>query len=522
MTSGTPRDDTQAEVIAFLRDPKSHGADTRHVEVIETHGALVFLAGETALKIKRAVRLAYLDFSTLAKREAVCRQEIAINKPNAPDIYRDVVAITREADGGLRIEGGGAPVEWAVRMARFDQAALFSAIADRTGIDDELAAALAEMMLGAHDVAERRSLDDAAGHMGRIIGNVDRSFETAATEVDGLAELHCRFLALAEAQLGRLGDLLRKRAGAGLVRRCHGDAHLGNIVLWNGRPQLFDAIEFDEGLATIDVLYDLAFLLMDLDRRGKRRAAHVVLDRYLAGTGRMLDLEGLATLPLFLGLRAGIRAMVAFDRARVQSTAQKPGTVQHGLETLARAVDYLSPPPPRLIAVGGFSGTGKTTLARRLAPLLPPAPGALHLRSDVMRKQLAGRRELERLSSDAYTQQASDEVYRQLGGRARLALEAGHSVVVDAVFANGAQRAAVEQIATDLGVAFDGVWLEAASDVLKARVQSRTGDASDATPDVVARQVATGAGTISWHRVAAGGRAEAVTAAAAKALSAAD
>jgi len=503
-THETP-DAAQAEVIAFLSDPASHGTGIADVDVIETHGALVFLAGDTALKIKRAVRLAYFDFSTLAKREAVCHREIEINQPNAPDIYRDVVAITRETDGRLAIDGRGKPVEWAIRMMRFDQDALLSTIADCAGIDDRLAVDLARTIVAAHEAAETRIVADAAADMGSIIDAIDRSFAASAAEIVGLDTPHAQFMALARGHLDRVAPLLRRRADAGLVRRCHGDAHLGNIVIWKGRPQLFDAIEFDERLATIDLLYDLAFLLMDLDRRGARRAARIVLDCYLSETARGLDLEGLAALPLFLGVRAAVRAMVAFDRARIQGGSAKPATERHGLETLSLAISYLEPPPARLVAVGGLSGTGKTTLARELAPYLQPAPGALHLRSDVLRKQLAGVGELDRLPATSYTPEASEAVYRALLERARLALAAGHSVVVDAVFAQEAWRTAVARMAAETGIPFDGIWLEATPELLKERVAARTGDASDATPAVVERQLEAATGAISWHRVAATG-----------------
>lgn len=516
-TDDTP-DATQAEVIAFLSTSASHGENIVNVEIIETHGALVFLAGKVALKIKRAVRVAYFDFSTLARREAVCRRELEINRPNAPDIYCDIVAITREADGALAIGGRGTPVEWAIKMVRFDQQALLSTMAERSGIDDRLAAELARMMALAHAAAAPRTFNDAAEHMQGIVDGIDRSLQIASAAVPGLADLHGRFMTLAGAQLLRVAPLLRRRADAGLVRRCHGDAHLGNIVLWKGRPQLFDAIEFDENLATIDLLYDLAFLLMDLDRRGERRAARIVLERYLGGTGRQLDIEGLAAMPFFLGVRAAIRAMVAFDRARLQNAAEKQATQQHGLETLSRAIEYLEPPPARLIAVGGLSGTGKTTLARELAPLLLPVPGALHLRSDLLRKELAGVREFDRLPAAAYTRGASDAVYRALLERARLALQAGHSVVVDAVFAQAEWRVAVAGIAAAADASFDGIWLEASADLLKARVAARTGDASDATPDVVDQQLAAETGAISWHRVEATGDPAAVLAAAVRAI----
>ncbi len=493
----------QTEVIAFLAAPASYGATVGIVDRIETHGALVFIAGEQALKIKRAVRTGYFDFSTLGKREAVCRREIEINKPNAPDIYRDVVAITREDDGRLAIGGTGTPVEWAVRMASFSQDDLLSTVAERGGIDDRLATALAETVLAAHSAAEPRAVDDPGARMRLIVESVGASIEGSTAHIAEVTPLRQRFHARAEAALVRAAPILTRRAEAGLVRRCHGDMHLGNIVLWKGRPQLFDAIEFDETLATIDLLYDLAFLLMDLDRRGQRRAAHIVLDRYLGGSGRDLDVEGLAAMPLFLGLRAAIRAMVAFDRARIQDAPQRASTEQHGLDTLSLAIGYLEQPRPRLIAVGGLSGTGKTTLAAGLAPLVLPTPGALHLRSDVMRKRLAGIGELDRLPPDAYTPDASARVYRSLAALARQALSAGHSVVVDAVFARPEERTAFEQVAAALGVDFDGVWLEATSDLLKSRVAARKGDASDATPAVVERQIGYDTGVIAWHRVAA-------------------
>jgi len=496
----------QSEVIAFLADPATYGDGASRVDRIETHGALVFLAGDCALKIKRAVRTGYFDFSTLEKREAVCRREIEINRPNAPDIYRDVVAITRERDGRLEIGGAGSPAEWAVRMTRFSQDNLLSTIADRAGIDDRLAAALAETALAAHAAAATRSLDDATEHMRRIARNVVNSIEGSAAHLSMVPPLLEQLRSRLEKQLERASGALVHREAAGLVRRCHGDMHLGNIVLWKGKPQLFDAIEFDEALATIDTLYDLAFLLMDLDRRGQRRAARIVLDRYLGGSGRALDLDGLVALPLFLGLRAAIRAMVAFDRAKVQEDGEaRHNTERHGVETLERALAYLAPPSARLVAVGGLSGTGKTTLAAGLAPHLLPAPGALHLRSDVLRKRLAGVGELDRLPPGAYTPETSAAVYKALIDHARRAIAAGHSVVADAVFARPEERAAIEAVATASGARFDGLWLEASGDLLKHRVTARTGDASDATAEVVEHQLGYAVGIIDWRQVSATG-----------------
>ncbi len=329
-----------------------------------------------------------------------------------------------------------------------------------------------------------------------------KAFDVA--DVDGFAHA-------AQVQLTRAAAILDERARCGYVRRCHGDLHLGNIVLWGGRPLLFDAIEFDEAIATVDTLYDLAFLLMDLDRHRQRSAANVVLNRYLWRDGVDLTLRGLQALPLFLGCRAGIRAMVTADRAAQE---QDDAAAQADRETargyLRAALEYLQPAPPRLVAVGGLSGTGKTTLAAALAPELGSAPGAVHVRSDLERKALFGVEETVRLPAQSYTAEASAEVYAIVLRKARLALAAGQSVVVDAVYAAPEERSAVEDLAAELGVLFQGLWLTAPADTLAARVDARRGDASDATSQVLRQQLTWQLGVLSpaWTMLDAGGSAQ--------------
>jgi predicted kinase len=285
---------------------------------------------------------------------------------------------------------------------------------------------------------------------------------------------------------------LEARAAAGFVRRCHGDLHLNNIVLWRGRPVLFDAIEFDEDLATIDTLYDLAFLLMDLDKRNQRRIANMVLNRYLWCSGAELDLHGLGALPLFLGLRAAIRAPVMAERAQQESAEVGDRDRQTARDYLSSANTYLAPAAPLLIVVGGLSGSGKSTLARALAPELGPAPGAVHLRSDLERKQLHAVAETVRLMPESYTQMANDAVYAGLYEKARDIVAARHAVIVDAVFAQSEARARIEAVAVELGIPFQGLWLTASPEKLVQRVAARRDDASDATPDIVRRQ-------LGWH-----------------------
>jgi predicted kinase len=267
--------------------------------------------------------------------------------------------------------------------------------------------------------------------------------------------------------------------------------HLANIVLWQGRPVLYDAIEFDEALATIDTLYDLAFLLMDLDVHGLRPAANVVLNHYLWLSGDDWDLQGLPALPALLALRAAVRARVMADRARQQPARVRSEAIADARRFLDAALRYLVPPAPELMAVGGFSGTGKSTLAAALAPWIGAAPGAVHLRSDLERKALAGVGEFERLPDNSYTPQARLHIYARLREKAKVILKAKHSVIVDAVFADASDRQQIEAIADALGVDFTGFWLEADPRRLVARVAARRQDASDATPQVVEAQLGT-------------------------------
>jgi aminoglycoside phosphotransferase family enzyme/predicted kinase len=483
----------QAAVIAFLADPSSYPGVSQ-VDRLETHGNLVFLAGEDAWKIKRAVSFPYMDFSTLEKRRVACEREVEVNRRFAPDLYFGCVPIVRTGKGTFAFGGDGDIVDWAVHMRRFDQAALLSSIAAADGIDADLAKAMADAVYDSHrgapSVTTVSGSAQIADLVGSICGSLARSDAFASQDTDRLSP-H------AHEQLARASATLDRRADSGCVRRCHGDLHLANIVLWHGRPTLFDAIEFDEKIATIDTLYDLAFLLMDLRRYGQARAANVVLNRYLWRSQNDLDLTGLQALPLFIGLRAGVRAMVTVDRATQEDRHVAEQDRELSRAYLRAALQYFAPSPPQLIAVGGLSGTGKSTLAAALAPDLDPAPGAVHLRSDLERKTMFGVAETVRLPAEAYSAEASRSVYDRLCRKARLVLAAGQSVVVDAVHARPDERSAIEGVASDLKVPFRGLWLTAAGDELTARVAARHNDASDATPEFVARQLTWDTGALS-------------------------
>ncbi len=484
----------QDEVIAFLSSPEAHGSGIGPVERIETHAALVFLADGQAVKIKKAVALGYLDFTTLEKRRRALARELELNRPQAPEIYRALVPVVRSAGGKLSLGGPspGEPVEWALVMNRFDQHQLLDRMAARGRLEPDLVRDLADAVLAAHRTAPVAMNVDQVEAMSKLVDQISRAMEDHA-ELVGQPQASA-FRPAAEQALARARVCLEQRAARGLVRRCHGDLHLGNIVMIGGRPVVFDALEFDEALATIDVLYDLAFLLMDLMRRDQGPAANRVLNRYLQSAHGNED--GLAALPLFLGLRAGIRAMVIAERA-----AQGGSGCSGSADYLSTALELFDPPPPRLIAVGGYSGTGKSTLASALAPDIGARPGALHLRSDVERKALFGVPEMTRLDANRYDSETTARVYGRIEERARVALQAGHSVIADAVFARPEERRRIEDVARAAGAGFTGMWLRASGERLTQRVSARCGDASDATAEIVALQIERGAGHVAWPAV---------------------
>jgi aminoglycoside phosphotransferase family enzyme/predicted kinase len=500
--------DGQAAVIDFLADPRTHDLAADAVRRIDTHGAVVFLAGPRAYKIKRAVKLPYLDFSTLEKRKAALEAEIVANRPFAPELYEGLVPITLTGQGKLALRGKGQVAEWALLMRRFDENATLDRLAERGGIDDTLARALGEAVALAHAKAPRFESAFWIEALGRFVDD-----ETTAIFAEPDIVPRSQAMELGErlrAGLARIAPLLFTRGDAGHIRRGHGDLHLRNVALIDGKPVLFDALEFDPVVAAGDVLYDLAFLLMDLLARKLDRASNIVFNRYLLTAKIDQHLDALTALPFFLALRAAIRARVALDKGKLVQGRDRLACGSEARDYVTVALELAAPPTARLVAVGGLSGTGKTSVATGLAPAILPAPGAVHLRSDVERKRLANVGEFERLPASAYTEEASARTYATLNDLARHALAAGHSVLVDAVFARSGERTAIEAVARETGVKFEGVWLDLSLQERVNRVGARRNDASDADAEIVRTQERYDLGEIRWHRIDAAGTPEAV------------
>ncbi len=300
-----------------------------------------------------------------------------------------------------------------------------------------------------------------------------------------------------------------ERGAAGFCRRGHGDLHLRNIAVIDGEPAPFDAIEFDDKVATGDVLYDLAFAVMDLWERQCAAAANALLNGYLS-RGPEEHYAGLAALPLFLSVRSAIRAKVeAANRSHLS------GDARAGAERAARryfefALTFLEPRPARLVAVGGLSGSGKSALARTLAPDLGRAPGAVWLSSDIERKHMLGHEPEEPLPASAYDRETTARVYERVRRRAALALGAGHSALIDATHSTSSARRESAALAGELGAPFLGFWLDAPLRLRKQRVAARRGDASDADVEIAAAQRADPLAEPGWVSLDASGPVDAV------------
>lgn len=494
--------DPQRDLFAFLARPESHGPGVDRVDQVHTHISAIFLTGTRALKLKRAVRLPFVDFTDPETRRKACEAEVFLNRRGAPDLYQGVVPITREDDGSLALDGAGVAVDWLVAMHRFDEQNLFSRLLGRGELTRERATALADRIVAYHSGAAVIERTESAAHMIRIVrGNRESMLMTAPDVLDAAAieTLTARTVAALETHAATLD----RRGRTGRVRRCHGDLHLRNICLWNDEPTLFDAIEFSDDIAVVDTLYDLAFLLMDLDQRGFRRLASIIMNHVME---RDPDVQGLALLPVFLSIRAGIRAHISATMAREDDDAAHSQELRRRAQSyMDRAFAYLGPPTPRLVAVGGLSGSGKSRMARELAPHLGACPGALVSRTDVVRKRLMGVAPEDRLGPDGYTTEMTSATYRAMGEEVRAALRQGHTAIADGVFARPEERMAIEQVAREEGVPFHGLWLDTDPQVAARRITERRRNASDATVQVLEAQRDLDLGTVTWPRIDSSG-----------------
>jgi uncharacterized protein len=483
---------SQDEVIAFLSDGASYGLPDARVERIETHISIVFLVADRAYKLKRAVRFSYLDYTTTSSRERFCKSELELNQRTAPSIYLRVRPICRSADGRFCFDHGTI-IEWILEMRRFSQADLFDQLAQRRRLTPQLMRDLTDVIVEFHSRAEPIYKQGGHSAIEQTIRDNNLNLIQYCPPLDQSQVEHVTAASIARASA--VAELLDARRTAGKVRRCHGDLHLRNVCLFEDRPTLFDCIEFSDELACIDVLYDLAFLLMDLVQRDLIDLANIVFNRYLDLSA---EIDGLPTLSLFMSMRAAVRAHV---QAALNHSRPSAKTASDAQSYLALADAFLRPGSACLVAIGGLSGVGKSSVAQALASGFSPAPGARVIRSDILRKRLFDYPPEAKLPDSAYTSEVTERVYRALDDQAKVSLAAGYTTIIDATFLRQDERQRISACANLAHLPFMGIWLEAPNDVLMARIGNRGKDASDADMEVLKQQLKMDPGPIEWKRI---------------------
>jgi aminoglycoside phosphotransferase family enzyme/predicted kinase len=476
-------------LINALRDPERYPHPVESVELIETHISWVLLAGEFAYKIKKPVDFGFLDFSDLSQRRHYCEEEIRLNQRTAPDLYLDVVALSGSLEEPV-FERGTTVFEYAVRMRRFDPAQGFDQLLARGDLLDDHIEALGEALAELHDVAEVAPADAKWGSPDEVIAPMRDNFTDLKRLLAG-GDWQARLDALArwtEDRFADLGRLVADRRQQGFVRECHGDVHLGNVTLVDGKTTLFDCIEFSPDLRWTDVMADLGFIVMDLREHGADRYAWRLLDRYLARTG---DYEGLALLDFYVVYRAMVRAKVA--------ALGLADDAEHNRRILANIDRYLAlgerivdENRPAIVLACGVSGSGKSYLAKALVADC----GLVRLRSDVERKRLFGLREFDgsqsALGKGIYGQQATTQTYQRLLTLADAVTDAGLPVFVDATFLTEQKRECFRALARSKGIVFGVMVCTADESVLRERVARRAAsqdDPSEADTDVLQKQL---------------------------------
>lgn len=502
--SAEPASTAQAALVDFLSSQgfDGSGAPAR----IDTHLSHVFVFETEVLKLKRAKRLDFVDYSTVERRKFYCERELEANKNWAGSLYLGVLPVY-DIDGRFTTEpreSAAAPVDWLVRMRRFPEAAR---------LDRRIAACQTtaeEMIQFADDLAEIHQQTASCINRGyasgvpALIHQIADDLISTGTNAETTTRTN-EWRRAAITAFGSLTGLLGDRARQGKIKRCHGDLHAKNICYWNNRLVGYDALEFDDAMRTIDVLYDAAFPIMDCLHLQEPGLASELLNRYLA---RTKDYAGLPLLDLYLSLRAAVRAMAHAMAGGANGVADYLALARQLLQTHGT---------PALIAVGGRSGTGKTTLSRSIAPTFGAAPGSIVLRSDIVRKSLFDIEPEERLEEACYSAEIDQTVYALLFEQAQTTLEAGYTCIIDATFLDEGAREAFDDIATKVPGRVEKLWLHADPDVLRARVAARSTDASDADLTVLNSQL-TRAGPSNWRTINVGGSIERSIAAMATAL----
>lgn len=460
---------------------------TEPIELIQTHVSYVFLTGDYAYKVKKPVNFGFLDFSTLEKRQHFCLEELRMNQPIAPDIYLDVLAIAQVGDT-FALGGSGQPVEYALKMCQFPQDALFIKLFEQGKLTEAQMEELGQIVAQFHAKAHTDDYIRSFGEVSKIREAFDENYQQTEKYIGG-PQTQQQFEGtkrFTDTFFEQRYEVFTKRREHDRIRECHGDLHLRNICLWQDNIQLFDRIEFNEPFRFVDVMYDVAFAVMDLEARGRKDLGNAFLNTYVEQTG---DWEGLQVLPLYLSRQAYVRAKVTSflldDPGVPEDAKQEATTVASDYYRLAW--EYTKTNQGRLILMSGLSGSGKTTVARHLARRL----GAIHLRSDAVRKHLAGIPLDQKGGDELYTSQMNQKTYDRLLQLGIALASQGFPVILDAKYDREATRQEAIAQANGHQLPVQIIHCTAPEDVLRDRLLLRTGDVSDATADLMTQQKAT-------------------------------
>lgn len=480
--------DTNTDLISALQNPALYDHPVTDFQVLQTHISWVILAGDYAYKIKKPMNFGFLDFSTLAQRKHFCEEEVRLNRRLAANLYLGVVPITGSPEQP-QLGGQGEAFEYAVRMRRFDQDQLFDVLQEKGQLNSELLNSLARQVAQFHDQRPPVADDQPLGTPGAVFAAMQENFDqirplleddTLLGQLDVLEDW-------TRTTFERHRDLIAQRRAQGFVRECHGDLHLANITSFEGRVTVFDCIEFNEPFRWIDVINDLAFLLMDLESRRETVLANLVLNTYLEYRG---DYNALALLPLYKAYRAMVRAKIAlFTMASPGLSEQdKIGLLQRYRDYANLAESYSTIPNLYMLATTGLSASGKSCVSAALAAEL----GLIRIRSDVERKRLHGLGPLDQSKSapgeNLYTAEANEATYQHLARLAAEMLDDGLPVVVDAASLKVTERALLTAVAEEHGAPFALIHCEAPEQLRREWIRKRSDDASEATEELLDQQ----------------------------------
>jgi uncharacterized protein len=476
--------------IQKMLSAKIYDHPVRQIELIETHISWVILTGDYAYKIKKPVDFGFLDFSTLQQRRDCCEQELRLNRRLAPEIYLEVIAITGTADKPNMADEGEV-IEYTVKMAQFPQSAQLDNMLTAGTLHVEHMDAMATMVADFHQRIEIADTGMRYGDKDVVYQPVEENFIQIEEHIDttpyGPALQSLKNWS--QAQYSRLKTVLTKRKHDGFIRECHGDMHLRNMLWLNDAAMAFDCIEFNASLRWIDVISEVAFLVMDLQDRQQARLANRFLNSYLEATG---DYAGLSVLPFYLAYRAMVRAKVNALRLEQDNISSDESMLERqSFESyISLAATYTQQEKPQLVIMRGLSASGKSTISQQLVDSM----GAIRVRSDVERKRLFNRDHKgdtrNEVDQGIYSAQASAQTYSRLQQLATEIINSGYSVIIDAAFLKHEQRLPFQSLAESHGIRYNIIEITAPADILRQRIIARKNDVSDADLAVLEHQLA--------------------------------